>query len=105
MAAVARTSNFHFAHMRCAEDMARSLSVQTSVRGFLGAGSLDAFNEMKAVRDSYYLLAAAHRGAGRRRERAEKRAAAWVGFRSRPVAYSRAVVRDVVRSIRRVVNV
>lgn len=100
-----RTSNFHFARMRCAEQTARSLSVQTSVRGFLGAGSLDEFNQMKAVRDSYDLLAAAHRQAGLRRERAERRAAARADFRARPTAYTRSMVRDTVRSIRRLVGV
>ena len=70
------TPNWHYASMRCAEDAARSISVQMSVRGFL-AGLTDEtsaaeFAEMKAARTSFYLLAAAHRNAARRLERGER---------------------------------
>ena len=106
---VSRTSNFHYAYMRCAEQAARGLSVQYSTRRFTAAfdpdATPDSLAKLAAVRDSYYLLAAAYRQAGLRRERADNRAAAWAGFRSRPVAYSRAVVRDTVRSLRRSVGV
>jgi hypothetical protein len=61
--------------MRLAETVARSVSVQLSVRGFVGgfAGEISdgEIAEMKAQRDSYCRLAVAHRNAGRRRERAE----------------------------------
>jgi hypothetical protein len=111
-----RTSNFHYAHMRCAQDTARGLSVQTSVRGFLGAGSLDEFNRLKAVRDSYYLLAAAHEQAAHRIERRVRRALAWSDFKANPVMETYWKAGDVarlvsrkagrlVRSIRRAVNV
>lgn len=68
-----RTPQFHYASMRCAEQSARSLSVQMSVRGFL-AGLADEtsaaeFAELKAARTSYYLLALAHRNAAHRLER------------------------------------
>lgn len=109
---VSRTSRYHFAHMRCAEDAAHSLSVQYQTRRFTAAFDPDTTPDSRAklakraaVRDSYYMLAAAHRQAGRRRERAERRAAAWAGFRSHPTAYTRAIIRDAVRSIIRQVNV
>jgi hypothetical protein len=89
-----RTANHHYARMRCAQDTARGLSVQTSVRGFLGTGSLDEFDRLKAVRDSYYLLAAAHEQAARRRERRENRALAWAAFKEGPAAYVGCTVRS-----------
>lgn len=96
-----RTVNFHLAHMRCAEDAARSLSVQMSVRGFL-AGLADEtsaaeFAELKAARTSYYLLALAHRDAARRLERAAR-------IRARVERIVRPVVRLSLR-LRRVVTV
>jgi hypothetical protein len=61
--------------MRYYETASRSLSVQMSVRGFIGgfAGEIsdDQIAAMKAQRDSYHRLAAAYRNAGRKRERAE----------------------------------
>jgi hypothetical protein len=60
--------------------------------------------ERVAARDSHILLAVAHRQAGLRRERAERRAAARADFRARPTAYTRSMVRDTVRSLRRLVS-
>jgi len=57
--------NFHLAAMRRAEDAARSVSVRRSV----GSIPADELAEAKAVQSSYYLLAAAHRGAARRLDR------------------------------------
>src|SRR4051812_44402031 len=96
-----RTSRYHFAAMRCAEQTARNLSVQTSVRGFLGAGSLDEFNQLKAVRDSYDLLAVAHREAGRRVERRTRRALAWSDFKANPFMETYWKAGDVARLVRR----
>jgi hypothetical protein len=58
--------------MRYYETASRSLSVQMSVRGFIGgfAGEISD-DQIKAQRDSYHRLAAAYRNAGRKRERAE----------------------------------
>lgn len=97
----ARTSRYHYAAMRRADGTARSISVQTSVRGFLGAGSLDEFNRLKAVRDSYYLLAAAHRAAGRRIERRSRRALAWSDFKTNPFLEIGFMAGDRARSVRR----
>lgn len=102
--------------MRCAQDTARSFSVQTSVRGFLGAASVDELQQLKAARDSYYLLAAAHRNAARRIERRSRRALAWSDFKANPLAETYWKAGDVarllhrkasrlVRSIRRAVSV
>jgi hypothetical protein len=69
------TARSHYAAMRYYETASRSLSVQLSVRGFIGgfAGEIsdDEIAEMKAQRDSYHRLAVACRSAGRKRERAE----------------------------------
>lgn len=96
----ARTANYHYAHMRCAEDAARSISVQLSVRGFLSRltdeTSADEFAALKARRDSLYLLAAAHRSAARRLERGER-------IRIRVERVVRPIVRGVLR-VRRVVS-
>jgi hypothetical protein len=62
--------------MRYYETASRSLSVQLSVRGFVGgfAGEIsdDQIAAMKAQRDSCHRLAAAYRNAGRKRERADR---------------------------------
>ena len=94
---VTRTPNWHYAHMRCAEQAARSISVQLSVREFLAAAPADEISAMKARRDSLYLLAAAHRQAGHRRERAEKFA------ESRPGTLLRVIGRGV-RAVRSAVT-
>lgn len=99
-----RTSNFHYAAMRCAEDVARGLSVQHSVRMFAGRSAADEIADLRATRDSYYLLAAAHRSAGRKRERAERRTAVWADFRQDPARYTRSTVRAWARAIRRAVT-
>jgi hypothetical protein len=104
LGAPARTANYHYAAMRRAEDAARSLSIQTSTRGFLGAGPLDEFNQMKAARDSYYLLAVAHRAAARKRERRENRALAWSAFKEGPAAYIGCMVRSAAYSLLRAVT-
>jgi hypothetical protein len=57
-----------------------------------------------AARDSYYLLAAAHRAAGRKRERAEQRVLARAAFREDPARYARATVRSWAYSALRVVT-
>jgi hypothetical protein len=64
----APTAHSHYAHARCAEDAARSISVRRSV-GSIPASELD---EAKAVQSSYYLLAAAYRSAAHRLERGER---------------------------------
>lgn len=99
MAATATpTSRSHYAAMRRYEDAARSLSVQLSVRGFIGgfAGEIsdNEIAEMKARQDTYYALAAAYRRAGRKRERAE------LFWDSRPGTILRGVARGfrIVRS-------
>jgi len=96
-----RTANYHYAAMRRAEDAARSLSIQTSARGFLGAGPLDEFNQMKATRDSYYLLAAAHRQAARRIERNARLALAWSDFKANPFLEIGIMAGDRARGLRR----
>lgn len=73
---VTRTANFHFAAMRRAEQAARGLSVQYSTRRFVAAfdpdTTPDSLAKLAAVRDSYYLLAAAHRQAAHRLERGQR---------------------------------
>ena len=83
----APTANFHFAHMRCAENAARSLSVRLQV----GSIPADEKNAAKEQRRAYYLLAAAHRSAARKRVRAER---FWA---SRPGTALRITVRGVRR--------
>lgn len=110
-----RSSGFHYAHMRAAEQTARRLSVSHSAHTVLGGLTgitWDQLNEAAAARDSYYLLAAAHRTAGQRRERAERRAADRKLFRQDPARFLRLLARSAgsnagaaVRSIRRAVNV
>lgn len=89
-----RTPQFHYASMRCAEQSARSLSVQVQARTFLHAVTdevLDAeLAELKAARSSYYLLALAHRNAARRLERGQR-------IRSRVEQVVRPVVRGALR--------
>lgn len=101
------TANFHYANMRCAQSAARSLSAQHSAHIVLGALTgipWDQVTQVAAVRDSYYLLAAAHRSAGRKRERVENRAMAWADFRQAPARYTRNTVRAWARSIRQAVS-
>ena len=65
----------HYAAMRRAEQAARSLSTRHSahiVLGGLTGITWDEVAEVAAARDSYYLLAAAHRNAARRRARIER---------------------------------
>lgn len=62
------TVRFHLAAMRRAEDAARSISVRRSV-GAVPAGELD---DARALQESYFLLAAAHRSAARRLERPQR---------------------------------
>lgn len=115
LTATTPTSNYHFARMRCAEQTARSLSARHSahiVLGGLTGIAWDQVTEVAAARDSYYLLAAAHRAAGVKRQRAERRTANRRLFRQDPARYTRLTVRawasevrHTVRSIRRAVNV
>lgn len=86
------TARSHYAHMRCAEQAARSISVRRSV-GSIPAGELE---QAKAVQSSFYLLAAAHRQAAHRLERGER-------IRVRVEAIVRPVAR-IVRSVRRAVT-
>lgn len=93
----ARTSNYHYAAMRRAEQAARSLSTRhsahTVLAGLTGV-TWEEQAETAAARDSYYLLAAAHRSAARKRERAENRALAWNAFTEGPAAYIGCTVRS-----------
>lgn len=91
-----RTPNWHYAAMRRYEDAARSISGRRSA-GSIPAGELEA---AKTVQTSYYLMAAAYRSAGRRRERAERRAADWKLFRQQPARYFRLVGRDMAATVR-----
>jgi len=95
------TPQFHYASMRNAEQSARSISVQLSVRGFLASladeTSAAEFAELKATRTSYYLLALAHRNAARRLERGQR-------IRSRAERIVRTVARGALR-VRRLVTV
>jgi hypothetical protein len=105
---VVRTSNFHYAHMRCAESTARSITVRQAFGAAFGAVSADEFAELRTIQDSYYRLAAAHRNAGRRIERRERRAENWAYFRQNPARMVRSIARDWARSVRsilRAVNV
>jgi uncharacterized protein YjhX (UPF0386 family) len=87
--------------MRLAETASRSLSVQLSVRGFVGGFaseiSDDEIAAMKAQRDSYHRLAVAYRNAGRKRERADR---FWA---SRPGTFLRITVRGL-RAVRSAVT-
>jgi hypothetical protein len=89
-----RTPQFHYASMRNAEQSARSISTQLSVRGFLTGladeTSAAEFAKLKATRTSYYLLALAHRNAARRLERGQR-------IRSRVERIVRPVVRGALR--------
>jgi uncharacterized protein YjhX (UPF0386 family) len=95
------TARSHYAAMRYYETASRSLSVQLSVRGFVGgfAGEIsdDEFAEMKAQRDGYHRLAVAYRNAGRKRERADR---FWA---SRPGTLLRITVRGL-RAVRAAVT-
>ena len=98
------TSNHHYARMRCAEDAARGLSVQHSVRMFTGSSTPDEIADLRARRDSYYLLAAAHRAAARRVERRVRRALAWSDFKKDPVRELWWMAGDKARWIQRKVS-
>jgi hypothetical protein len=94
------TPQFHYASMRHAEQSARSISTQLSVRGLL-AGLADEtsaaeFAKLKATRTSYHLLALAHRNAARRLERGQR-------IRSRVEWIVRPAVRTALR-VRRLVT-
>lgn len=73
-----RTPEFHYAAARSAEDVARGLSLRFTVRSFTGGFADEAdrvavdLTELEAARDSYSLLAAAHRAAARRLERGRR---------------------------------
>ena len=97
---VARTSRYHFAAMRRAEDAARGISIRRST-GSIPADELD---KAKAAQNSYYLLAAAHRSAAHKRERAENRALAWAAFTEGPAAYIGCAVRSWAYRIRGAVS-
>lgn len=86
----------HYAAMRRYENAARSISVRRSV----GSIPADELEQAKVTQTSYYLLAAAYRSAGRRRERAERRAADWKLFRQEPARYFRLVARDMAWTVR-----
>lgn len=106
-ASTAPTSNYHYARMRCAEDAARSLSVRHSVHTVLGGLTgipREQQAEIAAVRDSYYLLAAAHRSAARRIERRENRSLSWNAFKEGPAAYIGCTVRSWAYGIARAVT-
>jgi hypothetical protein len=102
---VSRTARFHYAAMRRAEDAARGLSVQYSVRRFAGAFDPDttpeSLAELSAARDSYYLLAHAHRAAARRIERNARWALAWSDFKANPFLEIGILAGDRVRGLRR----
>lgn len=70
------TANWHYAAARRAENAARSLSVRSSVLGFTSAfgdgTTADERANLRSVRDSYYLLVAAHRAAAHRLERGQR---------------------------------
>jgi hypothetical protein len=107
-----RTANYHFAAMRRAEQAASRLSVQYQARRFAAAFDPDAtpdsrarLAELAATRDSYYLLAAAHRAAARKRERRENRALAWTAFKEGPAAYVGCTVRSWAYRVLGAVNV
>ncbi|MEV0220850.1 hypothetical protein [Streptomyces sp. NPDC050704] len=94
------TARSHYAHMRCAEQSARNISVRLSVRGFLASESADVIADLQATQTSHYLLAAAYRSAGRRRERAERRAAHRKLFRQEPARYFRLTAREMQSTVR-----
>jgi hypothetical protein len=114
-----RTSSYHYAEMRCAENTARRLSDEIAGHNTLATltgVTWDGGTNARAVRDSYYLLAAAHRSAAGRIERRSRRALAWSDFKANPFLQigvmagdrARSVSRKasrLVRSIRRAVNV
>lgn len=110
----APTSRFHFARMRQAEQAARNLSTRHSahiVLGNLTGITWEQAAEVAAARDSYYLLAAAHRNAAHRIERRDRRAENRLLLRQNPARYARLTMRALmtearhaVRSIRKAVN-
>ncbi|MFF7476648.1 hypothetical protein [Streptomyces sp. NPDC008092] len=77
-----RTSRYHYAHMRCAEQAA-------------------AHAPNRATRDSYYLLAAAHRAAAGRIEKRSRRALAWSDFKAAPFAELYWMAGDRARGLQR----
>lgn len=89
--------SYQYAAMRRAESAASSVSVRLSVRGFLGSEPAEEIARLKAVRDSYYLLAAAHRNAARRLERGER-------MRARLERVVRLVTRGSLRAARAAVT-
>lgn len=89
--------SYHYAAMRRAESAANSISVRLSVRGFLGSEPAEEIARLKAVRDSYYRLAAAHRNAARRLERGER-------MRARLERVVRLVTRGSLRAARAAVT-
>lgn len=76
------TPDSHLAKAEEAERQAISLSVRCSVRSFASAFSADVpegdLEQLRAARDSYSQLAAAHRLAARRMERLQ-RIRRWLG--------------------------
>ncbi|WP_330328208.1 hypothetical protein [Streptomyces pseudovenezuelae] len=102
---VPRTANYHYAAMRRAEDAGRGLSVQHSARRFAGAFDPDttpeSLAELAAARDSYYLLAIAHRQAARRIERNARWALAWSDFKANPFLQVGIMAGDRARGLRR----
>ncbi|GAA3808694.1 hypothetical protein ACFQ0G_53150 [Streptomyces chiangmaiensis] len=67
-----RTPNYHYAAARRAESAARTISVRSSIDGFLHTTPADEITEARRVMDSYYKLAAAHRQAAHRLERGQR---------------------------------
>ncbi|MFJ8727668.1 hypothetical protein [Streptomyces sp. NPDC093269] len=68
----ASTPNYHYAAARRAESAARTISVRTSIDGFLHTAPADEIAEARRVMDSHYKLAAAHRQAAHRLERGQR---------------------------------
>jgi hypothetical protein len=100
----ARTANHHYAQMRCAEDTARRLSSDIVAHNTLATMTGIAWDDQAdrvAVRDSYYLLAAAHRAGAHRIERRSRRALAWSDFKANPVMETYWKAGDVARLVRR----
>ncbi|WP_266508875.1 hypothetical protein [Streptomyces sp. NBC_00878] len=102
-----RTSNYHYAEMRCAQRTARSLSARHSahiVLGNLTGIPWEQVTKVAAIRDSYYLLAAAHRSAARRIERRDRRAGNRRLLCEDPARYARLTTRAVISETRHIVR-
>ncbi|MEW2267890.1 hypothetical protein [Streptomyces sp. NPDC047868] len=72
---VTTTPNWHYASARCAERTARSVSDEIAGHRRLATMTgvaWDGAAEAAAIRDSYYLLASAHRAAAHRMESGQR---------------------------------